>query len=90
MKLPRHEEDSKSIPGCQYKRGGWCLKHGDGARKCCKRTVKDVIGSDGRVKKKYSRTVYYVCDISSNGSRLKHSKLQFFKGNNESGRAGNK
>ena len=78
-------EDSKSIPGCQYKRGGWRLKHGDGARKCWKQTIKDVMGSDGKVNRKYSRTVYYVCDISRSGSRLKQTKLQFFKGNNESG-----
>ena len=31
VKLPGQEEDK--ILGCQYKRGGWCLKHGDGAKR---------------------------------------------------------
>ena len=58
MKLPGQEEDK--ISECQYKKGGWCLKHGDGAKRYYKTSSKEVRGPDGKVRKKYSKNEYYV------------------------------
>ena len=60
-----------NLPGCQHKRGGFCLKHGGGAKKHEKIIFKDIVGPDGKMRKKKSKKVYYVCDVAQNGSKLK-------------------
>ena len=67
------------MPICQHKRGGFCLKHGGGAKKHEKIIFKDIVGPDGKMKKKKSKKVFYVCDVAQNGSKLKQPTLQFKK-----------